>query len=79
LTWMLHMLRTEVYHLGGMSKGINCLRLRFSEFVTVYTFCRLALDDGTVNLESYSQKSTVSSSRGMTHQSTIEVELGEEL
>jgi hypothetical protein len=64
---------------GGMSKGINCLQLRFSEFVTVITFCRLALGDGMLNLGSYNQKSTASSSRSTTHQSTAEAELGEEL
>jgi hypothetical protein len=64
--------------MGGMSKGINYLRLRFNEFVTVYAFCRLALGDGAANLESYSQKSTASSSHNMTHQSA-KVELGEEL
>jgi hypothetical protein len=51
---MLRMLRAEVYRMGGMSKGIDCLRLRFSEFIIVYTFCRLALGYGVVNLESYS-------------------------
>jgi hypothetical protein len=66
--------QAEVYHRRGMSKGINCLRLRFSEFVTVY-----ALGDGMMNLESYSRKSTARSSRSMTHQSTAKAELGEEL
>jgi hypothetical protein len=65
--------------MGGMSKDINCLRLRFSEFVTVYAFYRLALRNGTTNLESYSQKSTAISSCSMTHQSSVEAELGEEL
>jgi hypothetical protein len=32
------MLQAEVYRMGGMSEGINCLQLRFSEFITVYTF-----------------------------------------
>jgi hypothetical protein len=59
--------------------SINYLRLRFSEFVTVYTFCRLALGDGTMNLESYSRKSTASSSHITTHQSAAKVELDEEL
>jgi hypothetical protein len=76
--WMLRMPRAEVY-MGGMSKGINCLQLRFSEFVTVITFCRLALGDGMLNLGSYNQKSTASSSRSTTHQSAAEAELGEEL
>jgi hypothetical protein len=57
---MLHMPWVEVYRMGGMSKGINYLQLRFSEFITVYSFCKLALGDGMVNLESYSQKSTAS-------------------
>jgi hypothetical protein len=65
--------------MGGMSKGINCLRLRFCEFVTVYTFCRLALGDETMNFESYSRKSTASSLCNTTCQSTVEAELGEEL
>jgi hypothetical protein len=42
-------------------------------------FYRLALGDGTTNLESYSWKSTASSSHNTTHQSATEVELGEEL
>jgi hypothetical protein len=37
------------------------------------------LGDGTTNLESYSWKSTASSSHNTTHQSATEVELGEEL
>jgi hypothetical protein len=77
--WILRMPRVEVYNMEGMSKGINCTRLRFSEFVTVYAFCRLALGDGTMNLESYSHKSTAISSRSMTHQSVAEAKLGEEL
>jgi hypothetical protein len=77
--WMLRMPRVEVYRMGDMSKGIICLRLRFSEFVTVYTFCRLVLGDGTMNLESYSQKSTANSSCSTTHQSVTEAELDEEL
>jgi hypothetical protein len=76
---MLYMPWAEVCRMGGMSIGINCLQLRFSEFMTVYAFCRLALDDGTTNLESYSQKSTLSSSWSMTHQSFSKTELGEEL
>jgi hypothetical protein len=40
--------------MGGMSKSIDCPRLRFSEFVTVYAFYRLALGDGVANLKSYS-------------------------
>jgi hypothetical protein len=40
--------------MGGMSKYIDCLQLRFSEFIIVYAFCRLALGDGEANLESYS-------------------------
>jgi hypothetical protein len=76
---MFRMLQAEVYLMGGMSKGVNCLRLRFKEFVTVYAFCRLALGGGTTNLESYSQKSTACSSRCTTHQSTVKAELGEEL
>jgi hypothetical protein len=63
----------------GMLKRINYLRLRFSEFISVYAFCRLDLGDRTSNLESYSQKSTSSSSRSMTHQSIIEAEMGKEL
>jgi hypothetical protein len=55
--------------MGGISKGINCLQLRFSEFITVYAFCRLALGDGVANIESYSRKSTTSSPRSATHQS----------
>jgi hypothetical protein len=62
-----------------MLKGINCFQLRFRKFITVYTFCRLALGDGTLTPESYSQKSTTSNSRIMTRQSATEVELGEEL
>jgi hypothetical protein len=27
--------------MGGMSKGIDCLQLRFSEFLTVYDFAYL--------------------------------------
>jgi hypothetical protein len=65
--------------MGGMSKAINCLRLRFSEFIIVYAFYKLALGDGMANLDNYCQKSTTSSSRNReTHQST-EAELGEEL
>jgi hypothetical protein len=75
---MLRMPRAEVYRMGGMSKGINYLQLRFTEFITVYAFCRLAFGDGNVNLDSYSRKSTASSSCNMTHQST-EAELGKEL
>jgi hypothetical protein len=76
--WMLHMPLVEIYRMGDMSKGIDCPRLRFSELVIVYAFCRLALGDRMVNLKSYSLKSTTSSSHSVTHQST-EVELGEEL
>jgi hypothetical protein len=72
------MLPAVVYRMGGMSKGIDYLWLRFSEFVTFYTFCRLALNEGVANLESYSWKSIVSSSHCMTRQS-VEAELGEEL
>jgi hypothetical protein len=76
---MLCMPQMQVYLMGGMSKGINCLRLRFTEFVIVYAFCILALGDGMVNLDSYSRKSTASSSRSrMTRQSSKD-ELGEEL
>jgi hypothetical protein len=77
--WMLHMSRVEVYRMGGMSKGINYLQLRFSEFVKVYTFCGLSFGDGTANLESYNRKSTASSSRNTTHQSAVGAKLGEEL
>jgi hypothetical protein len=51
---MLRMPQTVVYRMGGMSKGIGCIWLRFSEFITIYAFCRLALGDGVANLESYS-------------------------
>jgi hypothetical protein len=37
------------------------------------------LDDGTLNLESYSQQSTTNSLRSMTHQNATEAKLGEEL
>jgi hypothetical protein len=40
--------------MGGMSKGMDWLQLRFTEFITVYAFCIVALGDGVVNLESYS-------------------------
>jgi hypothetical protein len=76
------MLRTpwaEIYRMGGMTKGINCLRLRFSDFVTIYAFYILALGGITLNLETYSRKSTANSSCSMIHQSAIEAELGEEL
>jgi hypothetical protein len=76
---MLRLPQAEVYRMGGMSKGVNCLRLRFSKFTTVYAFCRLALGNGTMNLESYSRKSTAYSSRCTTHQSATKAELGEEL
>jgi hypothetical protein len=76
---MLRMPQAEVYRMGGMSKGVNCLRLRFSKFATVYAFCRHALGDGTMNLESYSRKSTAYSSRCTTHQSAMKAELGEVL
>jgi hypothetical protein len=62
----------------GMPKGINCLQLRFSESVIAYAFCRLALGDGTTNLESHSRKSTASSSCSATCQSA-KGQLGEEL
>jgi hypothetical protein len=65
--------------MGGISKGINCLWLRFSEFIIVYAFCKLSLGGGTTNLESYSWRSTASSSCSTTHQSAAEAELGEEL
>jgi hypothetical protein len=35
------MLRAEVYNMRGMSKGIDCLLLRFSEFITLYVFADL--------------------------------------
>jgi hypothetical protein len=62
----------------GMSKGIDCLWLRFSEFITLYAFCRLALADGVANLKSYSWKSTASSSHSATRQS-VEAQLDEEM
>jgi hypothetical protein len=61
-----------------MSKGINSLRLRFSEFVTFYIFCRSSLNDGMANLESYSCKFTAISSHSVTRQST-EAKLNKEL
>jgi hypothetical protein len=69
----------EVYRMGGMSKDINCLQLRFSEFITFYAFCRLVLGERTTNLESYSRKFTISSSRITTRQSATEAKLCEEL
>jgi hypothetical protein len=57
LTWMLRMPWAEVYIMGGMLKGIDCLQLRFSEFVTIYAFCILSLDDGVAILESYRLRS----------------------
>jgi hypothetical protein len=63
----------------GMSKGINCLRLRFSEFIIVYAFSRLSVGDRTMNLEIYSQKSIASSSRSTTQESTAEPKLGDKL
>jgi hypothetical protein len=68
----------EVYLMGGMSKGIDCLWLSFSEFITVYAFCTLTLGDGVANVESYSQKSTANSSCSVTCQS-VKAQLGEEL
>jgi hypothetical protein len=56
----------EVYIMGGMLKGIDCLQLRFSEFVTIYAFCILSLDDGVAILESYRQKSTAGYSHSVT-------------
>jgi hypothetical protein len=76
---MLRMLWVEVYRMGGMPKDINCLRLRFSEFITFYAFCRLVLGDETTNLESYSRKFTINSSRITTRQSATEAKLCEEL
>jgi hypothetical protein len=72
------MLRAEVYNMRGMSKGIDYLLLRFSEFITLYAFCRLAFGDGVANLESYSQKSIANSSQRVTRES-VESQLGEEL
>jgi hypothetical protein len=71
--------QAEVYHMGGMSKGINCLRLRFSEFIIVYAFCILALGDRTPNLDSYNRKSTASSSHNRVTQQSDEAELSEKL
>jgi hypothetical protein len=68
----------EVYHIGGLSKGMNYLQLRFSEFITIYAFCRLALGDGVANFESCSRKSTTNSSHSVTRQGA-DAELGEEL
>jgi hypothetical protein len=48
------------------------------QFIIVYIFYKLALGDGVGNLESYSQKSSVTSSSIGTHQS-VEAQLGEEL
>jgi hypothetical protein len=71
------MSQAELYYMEGISKGINCLRLRFSKFITIYTFCRLALGDGTTNLESWSWKPTASSSHNTSHQRAAKAELEE--